>query len=215
MTIIILQQILKMMLLSIIGFFMFRAGKVTREGSAALANILLYLSLPCVIIKGFMQNGTGERIWGLLISFVCALVVLAVSILISRLIFKRDAIAEFSSAFSNCGFFGVALSAVLGEDAVFYMAAFIALLNILQWTYGVMRITKEKSGLSVKKIVTAPFFIAIAIGLILFFTGYQVPVIIGDGVNLVAGLNTPIAMFTIGIYLAQTDIRKMFVKPIL
>ncbi|MCR5467598.1 MAG: AEC family transporter, partial [Lachnospiraceae bacterium] len=32
-------------------------------------------------------------------------------------------------------------------------------------------------------------------------------------INFIANLNAPLAMFTIGIYLAQTDMLKLFVKP--
>ena len=44
---------------------------------------------------------------------------------------------EFWQRFSNAGFMGIPwITAVVGEGAVFYIAGFVALLNILQWTYG-------------------------------------------------------------------------------
>ena len=37
----------------------------------------------------------------------------------------------------------------------------------------------------------------------------SLPGILKDGLSAAAGLNTPLAMFTVGIYLAQTDLKKM------
>ncbi len=215
---ILLQQIITMFLLVSVGYLMFRCKKISPEGSKSLGNILIYLSLPCVIIKSFLVERTGEALKGLLISALAAALVLAVSILISRIFFKKDPIAGFASAFSNPGFFGIPLiTASISEGAVFYIAAFIAFLNMLQWTYGVSILTadkkKEKGGaplISVKKIVTAPFMVAIIIGLFFFLSGLKMPAILNSCINFIAGLNTPLAMFTIGIYLAQTDIAAMF-----
>ena len=100
----------------------------------------------------------------------------------------------------------------MGQGAVFYVACFIAFLNIGQWTYGVSILTGQSilSGFSPKKLIKAPFMIAILIGLFLFFSRIPLPGVITSCLSSVASLNTPLAMFTVGIYLAQTDIPGMF-----
>ena len=50
------------------------------------------------------------------------------------------------------------------------------------------------------------------IGLICFFTQLPLPAIATGSLNAVAALNTPLAMFTVGIYLAQTKLLKMFTR---
>ena len=204
------KQVLIMFILSGIGFLMFRTKKISQEGSKSIGNILIFLSLPCVIINGFQVERTRETLTGLGLSALAAAVILLVCILVSRLFFKKDPIAGFASAFSNPGFFGVPLIvSSLAGGAVFYVAAFIAFLNLLQWTYGVAIMTGEKSGLSFKKVATAPFMIAIVIGLFFFLTGIKMPSMIGSVVSSIAALNTPLAMFTVGIYLAQTNVPAM------
>ena len=91
------------------------------------------------------------------------------------------------------------------------MACFIAFLNIGQWTYGVSVLNGQPvlQGFQPKKLIRAPFMIAIIIGLFLFLTQIPLPSMITGCLSTVASLNTPLAMFTIGIYLAQTDIGKM------
>ncbi len=205
---ILVRQILQMFLLAGLGYALFKTGKITREGSASLGNILIYLALPAVIIQGFLVERTPERITGILLSAAAAAVLLILSALIARLFFPRDGIAAFAGAFSNPGFFGIPLIlASAGQGAVFYVACFIAFLNIGQWTWGVSLLTGQpfRQGLQLKKLIRAPFLIAILIGLLLFFTRLPLPDPVRGALSAVAGLNTPLAMFTVGIYLAQTD----------
>ena len=212
-TSVLINQVAIMFLLSAVGFIAFRTKKISSEGSKTLGNILIYISLPAVIVKGFLVERTPERMTGLLISMIAAAVVLGVCILISRLCFKSDAIASFGAAFSNPGFFGVPLiTAVLGDGAVFYIAPLIAFLNLLQWSYGVSLITGKRTGLSAKKVVTAPFMIAIAVGLVLFFARLSPPAVLLKTLDFCAGLNTPLAMFAVGVYLAQCSFSKMLKK---
>ena len=212
MAMILARQILQMFLLAAIGYALFKTGKISREGSKALGNILIYLALPAVIINGFLVERTPEHITGILCSAAAAAVLLLLSILISRFVFRWDAIAAFAGAFSNPGFFGVPLIiASVGQGAVFYVACFIAFLNIGQWTYGVSILNGQpiRQGFQPKKLIRAPFIIAILIGLCLFFTQLPLPAVIRGTLSSVAALNTPLAMFTVGIYLAQTDLGSM------
>ncbi len=213
-TLLLLTQVILMLLLSAVGYVLFRTGKISQDGSKAIGNILIFVSLPCVIMNGFLKERTPEMLWGLLISAAAAAVVLALSMLISRLFFRKDGIAAFAGAFSNPGFFGVPLIvASMSSGAVFYIAAFIAFLNMLQWTWGVSLLAGEAGKITAKKIFTAPPIIAILIGLFFFLTQLPLPSLVTSAITTLAGVNTPLAMFTVGIYLAQADVKHMFFKP--
>ena len=212
MVLVLAKQILEMFLLAGVGYLLFKAGKISGEGSRTLGNILIYVSLPAVIINGFLVERTPEHVSGILLSMAGAMALILVSVLISHFIFKNNPIGAFAAAFSNPGFFGIPLViASLGREYVFYAACFIAFLNIGQWTYGVSRLTGQplRQGFALKKLIRAPFVIAITVGLVLFATQLPLPGILRDGLSAAAGLNTPLAMFTVGIYLAQTDLKKM------
>ena len=212
MVLVLAKQILEMFLLAGVGYLLFKAGKISGEGSRTLGNILIYVSLPAVIINGFLVERTPEHVSGILLSMAGALALILVSVLISHFIFRSNPIGAFAAAFSNPGFFGIPLViASLGREYVFYAACFIAFLNIGQWTYGVSRLTGQplRQGFALKKLIRAPFVIAITVGLLLFATQLPLPGIFRDGLSAAAGLNTPLAMFTVGIYLAQTDLKKM------
>ena len=212
---ILIRQIAQMFLLAGMGYLLFKGKKITLEGSRALGNILIYLALPAVIINGFLVERTPERLTGMVYSALGAVVLLLLSILIARLLFRQDAIAAFAGAFSNPGFFGITLIvASLDQGAVFYVACFIAFLNIGQWTYGVSILTGQpiSQGFQLKKLIRAPFIIAILIGLLLFFTQIKLPSVLSGCLSTVAGINTPLSMFTVGVYLAQTNVLGMFRK---
>lgn len=212
MILILVKQILQMFLLAGIGYLLFKGGKISLEGSKTIGNILIFASLPAVIINGFLIERTAEHVSGLLWSALAAAVVVLLSVLISHFVFKRDGVAAFATSFSNPGFFGIPLIvASLGQGAVFYAAPFIAFLNIGQWTYGVSRLNGQPvlQGFQPKKLIKAPFVIAILVGLFLFATQLPLPALARSVLSTVAGLNTPLAMFTVGVYLAQTDLKKM------
>lgn len=207
------KQTVTMFLLAGVGFAMFKSGKITKEGSKSIGNILIYGSLPCVLISSFFIEKTQEHMIGLAISAALGFLLVLMSILVGKLCFREDAIAKFAAAFSNPGFFGIPLIlASLGSGCVFYVAGFIACVNLGQWTYGVAVMTGQKGGFSLKRLVTAPFAIAIAIGLAIFLTGIEIPGILKNSITAIKELNTPLAMFTVGIYLAQTDLKNMFFK---
>ncbi|MDD3402445.1 MAG: AEC family transporter [Hespellia sp.] len=206
-----IQQTGMMFFLAGIGFLLFKTKKISVEGSKSIGNILIFVVLPCVIVNGFLIERTKERIIALGLSALLAFTILMISVLISRLIFKKDAIAAFGAAFSNPGFFGVPLIvASLSDGAVFYIASFIAFLNLLQWTYGVAIMTGQRGRIQIKKLICAPFFLAIVVGFLLFITQCPLSGLLTKTLSALAGLNTPLAMFTVGVYLAQTDLIAMF-----
>ncbi len=209
-------QVVIMFLLAGIGALMFRSGKISLEGSKSIGSILVNLSLSAVIINGFLVERTPERITGLLLSALLAAVTLALAILAARICFRKDPMAQFAAAFSNPGFFGIPIIlSCLDNGAIFYIAAYVAFLNLLQWSYGVFLLTGATENITPKRLLTAPFVIAIEIGAFFFLTGFPVPGILAKTVAHLANLNTPLAMFATGVYLAQTDPKKMVRKAVL
>ncbi len=211
---ILLKQIVIMFLLMIIGYFLYKGKKITMQGNKELGTFLIYIILPASILKSYVTEYTKEKLIGLFVSFAAAILALALSILLSRLVFgNRQKIEHFGTAFSNAGFMGIPLvKATIGDEAVFYVAAFVALLNILQWTYGVVVMSGSREAISAKKIITNPVIIALVLGLLLFFTQLPVPILVMDTLTIVANMTAPIAMITLGVYLAQMKLTELFTE---
>ena len=197
-----------------IGWGLFKAKLVTKEGSRSLANLLLYVILPCVIVKSFCKDSTQELAVTVLYSLLGAVLVLGLAMLAAHLIFRKRPMDDFGAAFSNAGFMGLPLiTAVLGEDAVICAAAMIALLNILQWTYGQAILSGDRSNLAVKKVLLNPLVIAFAAGLLIFFLQIPVPELLVSCMGTVSNMNAPVAMIILGVYLAEVRIRDIFTDP--
>lgn len=207
------QQIMIMYIFMFIGVILFKTKKLSLEGSKALGNILIYAVMPAVVIKAFLNEMTIERLKGLGIAFGFSLAALLLAMIVSWFFFKNRPIENFGDSFSNAGFIGIPLvSALYGDEAVFYVSAFVALLNLLQWTYGVFVITQNKKAVSSKKILTNPILISLVAGLILFVCQIQVPVIVLSSIQGTASLNAPLAMFSLGTYLAQVSWKEIIIN---
>ena len=210
---IILKQIVLMFIYMMIGFLLYKKKFVTKQGSKELGLILLYVILPVVIVKAYLVTFSAELLRGLALSFAASLLVLLLSMLLSRIVFRsKYPIEQFSSAFSNAGFIGIPLVEMTFNDsmAVFYVSSFVAWLNILQWTYGIVVMTGKRDSIAPKKITTNPIVISFIVGIILFFLPVELPEVLNSAVAAVSSMNAPVAMIILGTYLAQMKLRELF-----
>ena len=205
------NQILMMFLLMLIGVWLFRSKRLSLEGSRSVGNILLYTVIPAVVIKAYLTDINEDKLRGLLVSLGLSLLALLLAMTVSYLCFKKKRIENFGAAFCNAGFIGIPLISMLfGDGAVFYISAFVALINIFQWTYGVYIMTGSQQAISLKKIIFNPILMSFLIGLIIFLFQIPIPKTLVSCIHSIAGLNAPLAMFSLGTYLAQISLKDLF-----
>lgn len=208
---ILLHQLVQMMLYICIGYVLCRTGLVNKEGSKALSSILLYVVLPCVIVNSLLQERNAEQLIALGVSFLLAVVTLCLAMLCAGLIFRKRPIDNFSASFSNAGFMGIPLvSAMLGTGAVRYVAGMVALLNILQWTYGQWLMTRDRKQISLRACLTNPMVLAFLAGLFLFFTQLPLPGLVKNTITAISACNAPLAMIVLGALLGQGKLSTFF-----
>lgn len=213
MSLIILNRTAVMLIYMLPGFILYKKHIITNEGARDMGKLLIYIILPSAIVNSYNMDFSNEKAFMMLISFLAALFALLLSVVISRIFFKNKPIESFGAAFSNAGFIGIPLiSSVIGEDMVYCAAAFVAILNILQWTYGVFLITGKKSAVSVKKIFFNPVIISFTLGIVLFFLSVRLPLFISEILGTVSQMNAPIAMIIIGFYMAQIPFKELFIS---
>lgn len=210
---IVFRQTVVMFLYMFAGYVLFKTEKMTIKGSKDIATLLVWLVIPAVLVDSFCVERSMTRIIELLQSAFVTALTLALSMAIAKLIFKNKPVDNFGAAFSNAGFIGIPLvQAAMGDDGVFWIVSMVAMLNMLQWSYGVGLLTGEKSAVGIKHLVFNPILVAIMIGLTLFLTnlGTKLPEVVSVAVAGVSSLNAPLAMIVLGSYLAQSDMKKMF-----
>lgn len=213
---ILLRQLAIMAIYMAVGYFLYRKRLVTAQGCKELGNLLLYVVLPCAIVNSYRVERTPEKTGQLLWSLLLSLGALLLAMAVCTVLFRGRKIECFGVSFSNAGFMGIPLvSAVLGGEGVFFISSFVALLNIFQWTYGVVVMTDSRDSIQLKKLAKNPILIAMGAGLVLFFLQPPLPSVVTGAVSALAGLNAPVAMIILGIYLAQTELASVFNAPVL
>ena len=214
-SILIFRQLCIMFLYLMVGFILYRGKIITAAGSKELASLLVYLIIPAVIIKSFCTARTSQTLAALGISAAAGILLLAVSILIAKMMFRDRPIEHFAAAFSNAGFMGIPLiQAALGDTALLYIVPFIAVLNLLQWTYGADVLRHNHAKTNLRSVLVNPIMLGTGIGLLLFLTnlGTNLPDVLGTALNGICAMNTPLAMLVLGTYLAKEKLSTLFTR---
>jgi len=205
------KQVVILLILIMLGFVLTKFGTLKEDGVKCMTDVVLAIVTPCVIIKSFIREFNKDTLKGIIISFICGAVAHFMFIVVSRLLFRKNKpdakkVFQFAVVFGNCGFMSLPLQeAVLGDIGLLYGGSFVAMFNILAWSYGIVLMSGDKKYLSVKKIVVNPGIIGFVIGMIVFLTRIELPEIIYQPINYLAGLNTPLPMIIIGYHLANSQ----------
>ena len=199
----------------LIGYLLYKKGKITKEGSASMAQLLVNVIIPTTMITSFAVEKTPQKMREFWICLALTVGVQAIALVISRLLFQKKPIQQFAAAFSNAGFIGIPLiQACFGTEAVFYLVWYLIILNVLQWTYGSKLIVSSVEGAekpsvpSLKNLLLSPIILAAAIGTIVFVTGAggRLPSLVRGTLESLSVMNGPLAMIVLGVYLAQSDL---------
>lgn len=214
--IMIAQQVLVLFILIGVGFACGKKRILTDESSKKITDIVLYVVTPCVMISAFQREFSMHLLGNILITALCATASIAATVFIAKLIFHdkntaRKKVLQFSAIFSNCGFMSLPLQkAILGDDGWFYGSIFVAVFNVIVWSYGLVMMSGDKKQMSVKKLAFNPGIVGVLIALIIFVLRIKLPYIISQPIDYLAALNTPLPMLIIGFYLSQADLKKAF-----
>lgn len=211
-TYILLKQIIIMFMLMGVGAALYKLKYITDQGAKEFGNVLLRIIIPSVIIKSYIVEFTPDKFRDMWMSTGLALLGLLLAMAVSAVVYgKRKPIKNFASSYSNAGFIGIPLTqAVFGSEAVFYVAAYVTLLNLFQWTYGVFIMTGETENIKPKNLLTNPMLVSMVIGLVIFLFSIPVHETVVKTIGFLASMNTPVAMLVLGVFLAKADIKDIF-----
>lgn len=214
----ILYQTVIMLILMLVGVICSKTGLISNNTNKDLSKFVLQVVNPAVIFVSYQTDYSSSLVKNLLLTFALSLgtmaAVIAAAYLLVRKREHRDSeIERFSAIYSNCGFMGIPLvNALFGTEGVFYLTAYITVFNILAWTHGIILISGEKSMKQVVKVFCSPTIIAIALGLITFFTQIRLPAPLLGALGFIKDLNTPLAMIVSGVTIAGTNVKGLIKK---
>ena len=98
-------------------------------------------------------------------------------------------------------FIGIPLiRGVFGDEGVIFLMGYLAIFNILVWTYGYYQLSGK---INLLKVITNPNIIAVLFGILLFCMPFTLPEVIARPLSMVADTNTAVCMVLVGVLLAD------------
>lgn len=207
------EQILAMFLIMAVGFFIVKIGLFQESDGKVLSNLVVYICSPCVIVDSFQIEMTDDKIKGLLLAVLAAIVVHIVLIvgtwMLDR-IFHFNSIEKASLIYTNAGYLIIPLvGAVLGSEWVFYTTAFIIVQTVLMWTHCVSLISQREQK-DYKNIFLNPNILAMVIGLLFFIFQIELPGVLATCVSSFGSMISPASMLVIGMAIGNVDLKWVF-----
>lgn len=206
-TLTITQQIIAMFFIIALGYILNKQNIITSAVTTSLSSILINITLPISIFLSFLKPFQIMEAKNLFLSFLLAIAAHAIFILVAMLFFKNP-IHKNIVALPNCGFMGLPLvSAIVGEYAIFYVSAYMAVNSIAQWTYGYHALAPHQK-ISFISWLKTPITIVILLSILVYTLSIPIPTIITIPLTYLGSMNTPLAMLVLGSFLASSNIKE-------
>lgn len=206
---------LELYLIFLAGFLAYRLGWLVPASRLVLTNLLLYVTLPCLIISSLhipFDASLGE---GIIVLMLLSIYFLGSTAMIAKwfanqMSLNKNTTGVFQNLllFGNQGFIGVAVVAqLLGSDSLFLAVVFNLVYFILIWTYGIWVMGKEQSRLNLISLWKNPGLVATIVGLCFFFLPISLPAPLFQALNSLGEMTVPLSMLVIGCFVAYVPMR--------
>jgi len=210
-----MENIASLFIMMAIGYSLVKTKICKVEDSRILSSILLYVAAPCSIVKAFQITLTSDKIKGLLLCIIAAVIIHIIFIGGTTILSKRielESVERASIIYSNSGNLIIPLvTVVLGSDMVFYTCGYMIIQTILMWTHCKFIISQQRT-FNIKKIVFNINVISIVVGLFLFLAQIKLPTIIISSISSMSNLLGPLSMMIVGMLLSQIKFVEIFNK---
>ena len=214
-SLLLMEEIIKLFVIMFMGYAVVKAGLMKSSESKSVSVILVYLVIPCVIIKAFQVDYTPDVQKGLFLAIAAAVAVHILFLLITiplKKIFQMDVIEQATSIYSNAGILVIPLvQELLGQDYVIYSSAYIAVQLILLWTQGKNMLCEEEK-LEWKKVFLNVNIISIIVGIVLFLFRIKLPAGVQDVLGMMNNMIGPLGMLLAGMAIAEVPLKSIFTK---
>ena len=236
---VVLEQMIIIMILIIVGIFLFRKKMLSEDTSRQLSGLIVNITNPAVLICSAFDDTPKVSHYELGIGLCVVLIsyaVLLLSAYLIPLILRVPQPERYSyhmlSVFGNVGFIGIPLvSAVLGSGALIFVSLNNLVYNILVYTYGISTLKKaavrqhsanssmpdstaesSSSESLLHKLVNAGTVSAL-LTIIFYLGNFNVPAIISSSLTYAGRTTTFLSMLVLGVSVAQIAPKEIFSHP--
>ncbi|MBQ9419235.1 MAG: AEC family transporter [Synergistaceae bacterium] len=201
----------------VVGIVMAKTQTLKHEGRSSFINLLLNITLPCMILNSFNIDADIDQLIAageiMIISVVCFVIAwLTAKIFWRKASHDRRAVLEFATLFSNAGNAGIPIvAAVFGTEGVFYTSFYLLPVRILIWTAGLSLFVEGESFKDkIKILAKTPSLDVVFVGIALMFLPFKLPAVLSTAVKNIGDMTGPLSMMIIGAALGESNIREAF-----
>ncbi len=195
-----------------VGAIAWKKGIIDGHSKKKLIDLVLQITLPCMIFNSFNKPLTPDVLRQTALSFLVSLAVAFIALVTGKVIYKRyppekRAILQYATLVNNAGFLGLPLvEGVLGNDGLLLASVFVVPNRIMMWTAGLSLFTTPKPGERKwdrwKIILLNPAMIATYLGLLRRLLSIPVPEFLADAAAKIGAVTSPLSIMIIGTMLA-------------
>lgn len=219
------QLSLQLIILIVIGFFVWRLGMVDDKFDKSLTTFLINIALPCMIIKSFSAPFSSDQLINCAILVGISIAYLALCFGIGQLIYRAygqnftGRMLRFGAMFTNFSFVGMPVAeALYGQTGLLYFVVFVVPIRMVYYSSAKAllsppnAIREKKSFLQHLKGWLSPPVVAVFVGLALYITGFTFPSPIDKTISGIGAITSPLGMILCGISLGKNNIKSLL-KP--
>lgn len=224
-------QLLILFALIFTGYALAKIEILTEPVTLGINKMIVFFAFPCLIVYklGTMQLDEALKEDFLMVfllggaSYIIFTVIAHVYYRLRGLTDKVSAPMMLCTCLSNNGFIGYPVAlAFLGDKGLILMVAHGALVfNLYVYTYAIsylrnsardykLPMTPGRLLTQVMSIVLNPNIIAVALGMLIFATGFSLDNVVGDYLSIISDMASPLAMIYVGAMLAGSKFTDMF-----
>ena len=208
------------------AFILRKFDKVSQDHLKTVSTILMYVCSPALVINSFQEvEYNTDNIKHMGEFLLTALILHIVSVLILFFIFYKKfkddpqyRVLTLAGTLGNVGFFGLPLiKALYPDDKIVscYSSLMTISMTIVLYSFGVYALTLDKKYISPLGILLNPSTLSLIVAVIIFFTKWHFPTILGDAVSILSKMSTPLCMHVLAVRLASIqDLKGLFTKPL-
>ncbi len=206
---------LTLFLLAAVGFVLRKSELVSEEGQRCVNTLVLYVVLPCNIVKSFMVDLEGGMAQDLTVMLFLSILVQVIFVVYGKILYRnkpagKKACLQYGTICSNAGILGNPVAeGVFGSYGLVLASVFLIPMRIMMWSEGVAAFsgtTDRKATL--KKVATHPCILACFLGIILMVTGWRFPAPITSTITSIGNCNMALSMMVIGMILSKIRFRE-------
>ena len=213
---------LRMFLVMLVGLFFRKKNIISQEGKKNLTDLVIYLILPCNIVKSFMITFDRNTLRNFGLILVISVIIQVFCAILARVLYRRvkqdhKPILMYATVASNSGFLGNPVAeGVFGSMGLALASVYLIPQRIVMWSAGVSYFTGGSNRKEiVKRVITHPCIIAVFVGMGMMLSQISLPPFLEAALKDIGNCNTAMSMLVIGTILADVKPREMLDYSIL